>query len=84
MDVSVELYDEDSTVDGSGDEAENMEVEASRRKPQAHAPLNPPERQQDSVEGIGGTEEPVTASGAEIDATGKLYRQMCDLRQEVG
>jgi hypothetical protein len=86
VDVSVELYDEDSFVDGSGDEAKGVEVEDSRPKkfsPQAHAPLNSHESQQDSCEGIGGTEQQISASGAEIDDTSKLYRQMCDLRHQV-
>lgn len=85
VDVPVELYDEDSSVDGSDNDHELVEVEASRPNKASylpHAPFDRPEPRQgqDTVEI---DEQGSSTSRAEMDAASGLYKQMCDLRQKV-
>jgi hypothetical protein len=85
LDVLVDLYDEDS-VDGSDDEHEDMEIVGSLPKKAsslAHTSSNRLEPGQDIGEAIDWEEEQNSTSRAEIDAASGLYKQMCDLRQQV-
>jgi hypothetical protein len=84
-DVPVELYDEDSSVDDLNNEDDVMEVEGSLPKkalPIAHTPPIRLETRQDFVEEMD-REAQSSTSRAEIDAASGLYKQMCNLRQQV-
>lgn len=78
----VELYDENSSVDDSGNADETMEVEGSLQQKALSLTLtlpNRPEPRQEAAEKMDGE----GAYRADTDTASSLYKQMCDLRQQV-